>query len=297
MAHELIQASPLQTTFASGTAAWATLSFEDSGVARLRDLVVQASTNDVDLGGTDISVADFTKALRVESILFNGKEMLKARNTPSVPAGMFAADRQANMVALPDIRFKSGDTLKVKLNVTRTNMGTLNVSIGVPAQLDDMVGAVDSVILEGRVEIIAGSPATALTADGTEASLTCTFDCKGHVDLDRLWIHAVATVGEDVAADDFDAASAIDVPMHVTSIKLRSKRNLIAGETDATLGAPNSPNFWAIDRQRNRVHLGIFEVEPGSTLVIKVKAHTTTLLNGLASFGVPVQIESNLSSL
>jgi len=282
---EVMMAAALQDTFASGTAADVTLTASEPGILRLCDAVLAVTAADVDLGGTDLVVADLTAACRVEAITINGSSLLvRGRNTPSGPAVAFAVQRQSNFFGLPDLKLETGDTVVVSVNLTRTNMGTAPIAFAAPFVPDRFRGLVDDFSIFGRGEFISSAPVAAIDGAGDEATITVTFDSPGFIDLGRGVLHGAATLGTTVAADAYDAYSHDNLPILIKQMILRSDYNMIVGQgTHVT-----SPNVLNAFRRRNFVNFGVHEVTAGDQLVITAEVQGTgTTLDGNAFFSVP----------
>lgn len=283
---QTIAASPIQGTFAPSATvtASATLTFSEPGTARLADLIVQATVDDVTTTTASIEDADLSPALRIQAITLNGSTLfLRGRNTAS-PGNCFLSGRAANFINLPDVKVNSGDTLVVTAIYNRTDIAA-NLSIMVPFNPERFAGMRDAGVMgqPGQWEIYAGSPITAITADGAaDAAVTVTFDTPGLIDLSRVVISAVAESGSAAAGGDYTPASANNVPLQVQQLILRSDYNIVTGQ-----GTPSAPSPFQLTRQKNFLNLGIHRVVPGDTLVAQVRSYCLAALNGSVYMGVP----------
>lgn len=285
---QTIQAAPVNDGLSSGTEFDITITFEEDGVAHIADAFLSATADDVAGGGTDVIVADASSIIQARKLTLNGgTEYFRSRGTI---AGINPlAPRDLNIVALPPIPVGSGDKLKFTGIYTRTAID-LVAAFGVPfTPKSPRRGSADRSMF-GKGEVWVPSPETALTADGTNATITTTFDDHGYIDLSRLVVGATADGVANVAADGFAAQSHDDVPLNILDIHLRSEGNLVNGQ-----GTPSSPNFFARGRKRNRVDLGVHPVAPGDTLVVIVESLTTALLNGGCYSGVPMVLSRGKS--
>lgn len=278
-------AAALQDTFASGTAAEVTLTASEPGVIRLSDSVISVTAADVDLGGTDLVVADLTAACRIEGITLNGSSLfVRGRGTPSGPAIALGVQRQANFFGLPDLRLETGDTVVVKVNVTRTNMGAAPIAYAAPFVPDRFRGIVDDYSIFGRGEFISSAPVASIDGAGDDATITVTFDSPGFIDLGRGVLQGAATLGTTVAADAYAPYSHDNLPILIKQMILRSDYNMIVGQGHT----PVSPNVLNAYRRRNFCAFGIHEVTAGDQLVITAEVQGTgTTLDGAAFFSVP----------
>jgi len=281
---EILMGAPVQGTFASGTAAVATITASEPGILRLSDACLTVTAADVDLGGTDLVAGNITNACRIEALTINGSTLLvRGRNTPSGPAAILGIDRQTNFIGLPDLRVETGDTVALTVNMTRTDMGTAPISFGAPFLPDRFRALIDDYSIFGRGEFIVSSPVAALDGAGDNATITVTFDSPGFIDLSRGVLHGSATLGTNVAADAYDSKTHDDLPILVLQSILRSDYNMIVGQ-----GTPAVPNVWTVNRRRNFAALGVHEVSAGDQLVITAEVQGTgTTLDGSAYFTVP----------
>ena len=280
---QTMQASPLQTTAASGTAWSCAITFDEAGVAHLADMVAMAFNDDPDYTGVGntIAQADLLKAMHVSAIKLNGSMyFLQARNTPVCPAALFSVERKTNWVGLPSIRVGPRDVLTVTFNITRTGAGQLNTCIAVPFTPDSLKGKLDDGQMNGQREVIAATPLVAVTADGLDATMTLTFDVDGLVDIGRAVATLIATLGVDINADGYDAYSVNDVPLGLLSVRLRSERNLIGGA-----GTVLCPNIFHWARRGKFANLGVRSVESGEALVVGIECDTDALLSALRANG------------
>ena len=111
-----------------------------------------------------------------------------------------------------------------------------------------------------------------------------TFDTPGLADIGRAVLGAVATLNTILSADCYSAESCDEVPLNVLQAVLRSDYNMIVGQ-----GTVVAPNVFHWRRARKFCNFGIHRVVPGDDLVLTVQSTATSLLNGLASFGLPMQ--------
>jgi len=275
---QTVQASPLQTTASSGTDYDVTLTISEPGQLHLADLLLQTYNDDIALGGTGVSIVQANPLSLVNVVqkkVNAAVYIVQGRNTPNLPATMFSPLRAFNLIGFPTVPVDTGDKVVITCGYTRTNAVTLNTSACIPFTPDRLIGVLDEGVMPGTDEVAAGAPDTALTADGTDATVTCTFARRGLVDLGRIAVGAAATLGFDANADGFTEQSCDDVPVSILSMVLRSEGNLIGGS-----GTVSAPNLFAYPRAKKWANFGVRMVSPGDTLVLTIESDTDALLNG-----------------
>jgi len=272
MSVQLVLAAPIVAATATTATGRATATANEPGVLHLADSVLS--------GAMDSALAnaalDFSEIIEITAIRVNGSTLLvRGRNTPSSP-NIFTPHRKGNLVALPDIRVASADTIVVEFTYIYAG-GQIDSFLGIPFTPDRFAKTRNPVM--GPNEVWVGCPATAV-ADDTAVTLTATCSDSGLIDLRRIAFKHELDPTANVNGGQGAQAAWVS---SVLSLQVASRYEMIVSGS-GTAAAPMG--MFSLQRARNLVNLGVHRVDSGDTVVAQVRMDAGAA--GDASFGFPM---------
>ena len=271
MAVELIAASPVGTPSTGGSTTL-TVTMSENGVASLGRTQFFCADN-LDLIG--YSNRDLTECCEVTSILINGStELLRGRNNPSAPSGVFSPMRNHRFLDLGDWAFSTGDTVAFTVTMGGTNLAS-EATMAFPFMPRNIREGYIGPMPQSKMSY-AGSPTSANIAASGAVDLTITFDQDGVVNLDDLVVYSI---NNQAATGEYgpEALSSL----LVTQITLPSNQQIVVGQAP---GGVAGASFRAT-RNGNWFSLGRLFVSAGSQLVVGVDNASVDIAD--ASCGIP----------
>jgi hypothetical protein len=272
MSVQLVLAAPIVAATATTATGRATCTANEPGVLHLADAVLT--------GAMDSALAnaalDFSEIIEITAIRVNGSTLLvRGRNTPSTP-NIFSPHRKGNLVAFPDIRVASADTIVIEFTYVYAG-GQIDSFFGIPFTPDRFANTRNPAM--GPNEVWVGCPATAV-ADDTAVTLTATMSDSGLIDLSRIAFKHELDPTANVNSSEGAQAAWVS---SILSLQVASRYEIIVSGS-GTAAAPMG--MFSLQRARNLVNLGVHRVDSGDTVVAQVRMDAGAA--GDASFGFPM---------
>jgi hypothetical protein len=272
MSMQIVLAAPIVAATATTGTGRATCTANEPGVLHLSDSVLT--------GAMDSALAnaalDFSEIIEIVSIKVNGSTLLvRGRSSPSTP-NIFTPHRKGNLVALPDIRVASADTVELAFTYVYAG-GQIDSFFGIPFTPDRFAQTRNPIM--GANEVWVGSPATAV-ADDTDVTITATLSDSGLVDLSRIAFKHELDPTSNVNGSEGAQAAWVS---SILSLQVASRYEIIVSGS-GTAAAPMG--MFSLQRARNLVNLGVHRVDAGDTVVAHVRMDAGAA--GDASFGFPM---------
>jgi len=255
---EFLLASPLSPNLTTGAPpSIATITASENGVVHLDRLLVGAAATNEQIG---YDTNDLNAAMQVDGVLINGSiELIRGRNAPGAPGGVFSPARQQSVISLGDWVFGTGDT--VAMTAQTTNPGSAGVlSICAPFSPRNKRLGYTGVVPAVR-ETYAGSPVIGVAGAGGAGNIVITFDQDGVCDLSSLFVSCAPNPKAAGGNNYADLTGA-----YVTQITLPSGDQLILGQ--AQFGVPAA--IFSPFRSGHWWSPGFEWVSAGSTVVVAV---------------------------
>jgi len=269
---QLVMASP-SGGGAAGANTTFTITCSEPGILHADGLVLGSAAS----SGINTPSADLVPTGAVTSVLaYNAIELVRGRNTVTVPSGAFSAYRGINSVRLGDWKMQAGDTFAVTFDEDGDETAAYLGSIAAPFSPAMSRGGVPE---PNTPCTYAGSPVLDLSADG-QGNATLTFDEDG--------IFSLASLQSRVMLDLTAAAGAAVGPWidgsvicDITGITLPSGNALIIGQNTPACPAAF---FASAYRKYSFADLGSIPVSAGDTIVVSYD-NNETQEGAVASFG------------
>lgn len=270
---EFLLASPLSPALNAGAAASiSTITASENGVVHLDRLLMGAAAVN-EQAGYDSN--DLNSAVLVNGLLVNGSiELIRGRNAPGAPGGVFSPKRQRPVISLGDWTFGTGDTVAMTAQITNAGANGVLATCAPFSPRNQRLGYTGPI--PAVRETYAGSPVVAVAGGGGVANLVITFDADGVADLSSLFVRCAPGPKGAGGNDYSDLGGA-----YVTQITLPSGDQLILGQ--AQFGVPAA--IFAPYRSGNWWTPGLEYVSAGSTVTVAV--NQAALQGASFSAGLP----------
>lgn len=255
---EFLLASPLSPALNAGAApSVSTITASENGVVHLDRLLVGAAAVNEQAG---YDTNDLNAAMQVDGLLINGSiELIRGRNAPGAPGGVFSPERQRPVISLGDWVFGTGDTVAMTAQITNPGTNGVLATCAPFSPRNKRLGYTGPV--PAVRETYAGSPVVGIGGGGGAGNLVITFDQDGVCDLSSLFV-SCAPNPKGAGGNNYSDLTGC----YVTQITLPSGDQLILGQ--AQFGVPAA--IFSAARTGNWWSPGLEWVSAGSTVVVGV---------------------------